>query len=247
MDLKGKVALITGAGQGIGKGISKAIYEAGADIVVADIDISLAIETAKEISLSLNKSMGVRMDVSNSLEVREVTDRILAEWGRIDILVNNAGITRDGLLIRMKDEDWDRVLDVNLNGTFNCVKTVLPRMLRQKYGRIVNIASIVGLMGNIGQANYAASKAAIIGFSKSVAREYASKGINVNVVAPGFIDTAMTQQLSEEARTDLLSRIPQARLGTPMDIAFAVRFLVSDEASYITGQVINVNGGMLMV
>lgn len=247
MDLRGRVAIITGAGQGIGRTISKLLYEGGADIVAADIDLSLATETVKEISLSSNRSMAAKMDVSNSLEVKEVIDKVFNEWGRIDILVNNAGITRDGLLIKMKDEDWDMVLDVNLKGTFNCTKTVLPRMLRQKGGRIVNIASIVGLMGNIGQANYAASKAAIIGFSKSVAREYASRGINVNIVAPGFIDTAMTQRLSSEARSELLAQIPQAKFGAPMDIAYAVRFLVSDEASYITGQVINVNGGMLMV
>lgn len=247
MNLKGRVAIITGAGQGIGRAISKLLYEGGADVVATDIDLSLATETVKEISLTSNRSMAVKMDVSDSGEVKEVIDRVFNEWGRIDILVNNAGITRDGLLIRMKDEDWDMVLDINLKGTFNCTKAVIPRMIRQKSGSIVNIASIVGLIGNIGQANYAASKAAIIGFSKSAAREYASRGINVNVVAPGFIDTAMTQRLSPEARSELLAQIPQARLGTPIDIAYAVKFLASDEAGYITGQVLNVNGGMLMV
>lgn len=247
MGLKGRVAIITGAGQGIGRAISRLLYEDGADIVAADINLSLATETVKEIASSANRAMAIKVDVSSSLEVKETVERIFNEWGRIDILVNNAGITRDGLLIRMKDEDWDMVLDVNLKGTFNCTKSVLPYMLRQKSGRIVNISSIAGLIGNIGQANYAASKAAIIGFSKSVAREYASRGINVNAVAPGFIDTAMTKRLSPETTKELLSRIPQARFGAPADVAHAVRFLVSDEASYITGQVINVNGGMLMI
>jgi 3-oxoacyl-[acyl-carrier protein] reductase len=175
-----------------------------------------------------------------------MTDRVLNEWGKIDILVNNAGITRDGLLMRMKEEDWNLVLQVNLTGTFNCTKAVMQSMAKQRYGRIVNIASIVGVMGNAGQANYAASKAAVIGFTKTVAREYASRQVTVNAVAPGFIDTAMTQGLPAEVKETLQKQIPLGRLGLPSDVAAAVRFLASDEAGYITGQVVHVNGGMLM-
>jgi 3-oxoacyl-[acyl-carrier protein] reductase len=170
----------------------------------------------------------------------------LKEWGTIDILVNNAGITRDGLLVRMKEEDWNLVLQVNLTGTFHCIKAVLQTMTKQRSGRIVNIASIVGAMGNAGQANYAASKAAVIGLTKTVAREYASRSVTVNAVAPGFIDTPMTQGLSAEVKETLQKQIPLGRLGRPSDVAAAVRFLVSEDAGYITGQVLHVNGGMLM-
>ncbi|MCI0527439.1 MAG: 3-oxoacyl-[acyl-carrier-protein] reductase [Nitrospira sp.] len=247
MELKGKVSFITGAAQGIGKAIAQFLAEAGADVVVADLDISKAQETAKEISEQGAKTLALKINVASLPEVQEAVDSVMTQWGRLDILVNNAGITRDGLLLRMKEEDWNLVMDVNLKGTFNCTKAVLPLMTKKRNGKIVNIASIVGVMGNAGQANYAASKAAVIGFTKAVAREYASRGINVNAVAPGFIETAMTQALSQEVRDNLYKQIPLGRLGTPQDVAHAVRFLVSEEAAYITGQVIHVNGGMLMV
>jgi 3-oxoacyl-[acyl-carrier protein] reductase len=186
------------------------------------------------------------MNVTRGAEVSAAVERVMAEFGRLDVLVNNAGITRDGLLIRMKEEDWDRVLDVNLKGTFHCTKAALGVMVKQRRGRVISIASIVGVMGNAGQANYAASKAAIIGFSKSIAREYANRGITANVVAPGFIKTAMTDQLPEDVQTKLREQIPLGRLGTPEDIAQAVAFLASDAAAYVTGQVLHVNGGMWM-
>ena len=247
MELKGKVAFITGAAQGIGKAIAQLLSEAGADVVVADLDLGKAQETAKEISERGAKTLALKINVASLGVVQEAVDSVMTQWGRLDILVNNAGITRDGLLLRMKEEDWNLVMEVNLKGTFNCTKAVLPPMTKKRSGKIVNIASIVGVMGNAGQANYAASKAAVIGFTKSVAREYASRGINVNAVAPGFIETAMTQALSQEVRDNLYKQIPLGRLGTPQDVAYAVRFLVSEEAAYITGQVLHVNGGMLMV
>ncbi len=223
------------------------LVQSGADVVVADMNLDRARETVSELEVSGRRLMAVGVNVAESKQVTEMADRVVKEWGRLDILVNNAGITRDGLLLRMSEEDWNQVMDVNLKGTFHCTKAVLPLMTRQRRGRIVNIASVVGAMGNAGQANYAASKAAVIGFTKSVAREYASRAITVNAVAPGFIDTAMTQNLSQEVRDLLLKQIPLARLGTAMDVAYAVRFLISEEAGYITGQVIHVNGGMLMV
>jgi len=247
MELKGKVALITGAAQGIGKAIAQLLAEAGADVVVADLDLPKAQETAKEIAERGAKALPIKVNVASFDEAKQAVDSVMAQWGRLDILVNNAGITRDALLLRMKEEDWNLVLDVNLNGTFHCTKAVLPLMTKRREGKIVNIASIVGVIGNAGQANYAASKAAVIGFTKTVAREYASRGINVNAVAPGFIETAMTQGLSSEVRENLYKQIPMGRLGTPLDVAHAVRFLVSEAATYITGQVIHVNGGMLMV
>jgi 3-oxoacyl-[acyl-carrier protein] reductase len=185
--------------------------------------------------------------VADANDAKAMVAQVLSAWGKLDILVNNAGITRDGLLLRMKDEDWNVVLQVNLNGTFNCTKAALQPMTKQRYGRIVNIASIVGVMGNAGQANYAASKAAVIGFTKTVGREYASRNVTVNAVAPGFIDTAMTHGLPPDVKDTLQKQIPLGRLGTAADIAAAVRFLVSDDAAYITGHVLHVNGGMLMV
>lgn len=247
MELKGKAAFVTGAAQGIGKAIAKVLAQAGADVVVADLDLVKAQETAKEITETGSRSLALKVNVTQFSEVQEAVNSIMTQWGRLDILVNNAGITRDALLLRMKEEDWDMVLEVNLKGTFHCTKAVLPLMTKRRSGKIVNIASIVGVMGNAGQANYAASKAAVIGFTKTVAREYASRGINVNAVAPGFIDTAMTQALAQEVRENLSRQIPLGRLGTAEDVAYAVRFLVSEEAAYITGQVIHVNGGMLMV
>ncbi len=246
MALAGKVAVVTGAAQGIGRAIAEALAEDGADIVVADLDPGRSQETVTAIQKLGRRALTVKVNVAEWNDVKAMAEQVIREWGKIDILVNNAGITRDGLLMRMKEEDWNLVLQVNLNGTFHCTKAVLLPMTKQRYGRIVNIASIVGVMGNAGQANYAASKAAVIGFTKTVAREYASRAVTVNAVAPGFIDTAMTQGLSAEVKDTLQKQIPLGRLGQPSDIAAAVRFLASDEAAYITGHVLHVNGGMLM-
>src|SRR5215207_7327141 len=247
MSLQGRVAIVTGAAQGIGRAIAEGLAQAGADIVVADLDPGRSQETVTAIEKVGRKALNVKVNVAEAGDTKALVEQVLKAWGKIDILVNNAGITRDGLLLRMKEEDWNLVMQVNLNGTFHCTKAVLQPMTKQRYGRIVNIASIVGVMGNAGQANYAASKAAVIGFTKTVAREYASRSVTVNAVAPGFIDTAMTQGLSADVRDLLQKQIPLGRLGQPSDVAAAVRFLVSDEAGYITGQVIHVNGGMLMV
>jgi 3-oxoacyl-[acyl-carrier protein] reductase len=246
MSLDGKVAIVTGAAQGIGRTIAETLAHDGADVAVADMDPGRAQETIEVIQKRGRRTLNIKVNVADWNDVKAMADQVLKEWGKIDILVNNAGITRDGLLVRMKEEDWNLVLQVNLNGTFHCTKAVMQPMTKQRYGRIVNIASIVGVMGNVGQANYAASKAAVIGFTKTVAREYASRSVTVNAVAPGFIDTAMTQGLSADVKALLQKQIPLGRLGQPSDVAAAVRFLVSDEAGYITGQVIHVNGGMLM-
>jgi 3-oxoacyl-[acyl-carrier protein] reductase len=241
--LADRVALVTGAAQGIGLSIARQLAACGAVVVLGDVDVDKTQEAAKSLG---GRALGVAMNVTRGAEVSAAVERVMAEFGRLDVLVNNAGITRDGLLIRMKEEDWDRVLDVNLKGTFHCTKAALGVMVKQRRGRVISIASIVGVMGNAGQANYAASKAAIIGFSKSIAREYANRGITANVVAPGFIKTAMTDQLPEDVQTKLRDQIPLGRLGTPEDIAQAVAFLASDAAAYVTGQVLHVNGGMWM-
>lgn len=246
MLLGGKVAIVTGAAQGIGRAIAETLARYGADVVVADLDPARSQETVDAVSRLGRRALNVKVNVADWNDVKGMADQVLKEWGRIDILVNNAGITRDGLLVRMKEEDWSLVLQVNLNGTFHCTKAVLQPMAKQRYGRIVNIASIVGVMGNVGQANYAASKAAVIGLTKTVAREYASRMITVNAVAPGFIDTAMTQGLPADVKETLQKQIPLGRLGQPSDVAEAVSFLASDQAGYITGQVLHVNGGMLM-
>ena len=246
MSLQGRVAIITGAAQGIGRAIAEALAHAGADIAVADLDTGRSADTVAAVEKIGRKALNIKVNVADANETKAMAEHVIKTWGKIDILVNNAGITRDALLLRMREEDWNLVLQVNLNGTFNCTKAVLQPMTKQRYGRIVNIASIVGAMGNVGQANYAASKAAVIGFTKTVAREYASRSVTVNAVAPGFIDTAMTQGLPTEVKEALQKQIPLGRLGTPADIAAAVQFLVSDEAGYVTGQVLHVNGGMLM-
>jgi len=241
--LAGKVALITGAAQGIGLAIARTLAGCGASVVLADVDADKAQEAAKSVT---GRALGLAMNVARGDEVAAGIARVMTECGRLDVLVNNAGITRDGLLIRMKEEDWDRVIEVNLKGTFHCTKAALGVMIKQRSGRIISIASIVGVMGNSGQANYAASKAAILGFTKSVAREYANRGVTANAVAPGFIKTAMTGQLSEDVQARMREQIPLGRLGTPEDVAEAVAFLASDAAAYVTGQVIHVNGGMWM-
>jgi 3-oxoacyl-[acyl-carrier protein] reductase len=246
MSLQGKVAIVTGAAQGIGRAIAEALAHAGADIAVADLDPGRSADAVAAVEKIGRKALNLKVNVADANDTKAMAEQVIKAWGKIDILVNNAGITRDALLLRMKEEDWNLVLQVNLNGTFNCTKAVLQPMTKQRYGRIVNIASIVGAMGNVGQANYAASKAAVIGFTKTVAREYASRNVTVNAVAPGFIDTAMTQGLPAEVKETMQKQIPLGRLGTPADIAAAVRFLVSDDAAYVTGQVLHVNGGMLM-
>jgi 3-oxoacyl-[acyl-carrier protein] reductase len=246
MELEGKVAIVTGAAQGIGRAIAETLARAGADVAVVDRDVAHAAEAVAAITRLGRRGIAVKADVAEWTDVQEMVDQVIAGLGRIDILVNNAGITRDSLLLRMKEEDWNMVLDVNLTGTFHGTKAVLPVLMKQRGGAIVNIASVVGVMGNAGQANYAASKAAVIGLTKTVAREYASRAVTVNAVAPGFIDTAMTHGLVGDAREALLKQIPLGRLGTPNDVAEAVRFLVSPAAAYITGHVLHVNGGMLM-
>lgn len=246
MSLTGKIAVVTGAAQGIGQAIATTLAQEGSDVVVADLNANRCQETVDRIQQLGRKAIAVSVNVGDWDQVKRMVDSVLKEWERIDILVNNAGITRDGLLMRMKEEDWQAVLQVNLTGTFFCAKAVLPTMSRQRSGRIVNIASIVGAIGNAGQANYAASKAAVIGFTKTVAREYASRNITINAVAPGFIDTAMTQELSADTKEALLNQIPLKRLGQSSDIANAVSFLCSEKAGYITGHVLHVNGGMHM-
>ena len=246
MELKDKVALVTGGAQGIGRTISEELARAGAHVVLGDVNLEGAQARAEAINNSGGSASAVKIDVSNATEVREVFDFIIKDKKPVDILVNNAGITRDGLMVRMQESDWDLVLDINLKGSFLCGQQAAKQMMKQKSGAIVNIASIVGVMGNFGQANYSASKAGVIGLTKTLAREVASRGIRVNVIAPGFIDTEMTRVLDEEVRQKLIEQIPLARLGLPEDVARCVNFLVSDKSSYITGQVINLNGGMLM-
>lgn len=245
--LSGKVALVTGASRGIGRAIAIHLAEAGADVVVNYAGSEQAAEEVVRHIQSLGrKAMKVRADVGNAAEADELIKQTLEAFGKIDILVNNAGITRDNLIMRMKEEEFDQVIHTNLKGVFNCLKAATRPMMKQRYGRIVNISSVVGVLGNAGQANYVAAKAGVIGLTKSAARELASRGITVNAVAPGFIVTDMTDQLPEETRTQLTQQIPLARLGQPEDIAKAVRFLVSDDASYMTGQTIHVDGGMVM-
>src|SRR5512142_3193340 len=246
MNLTGKTALVTGAAQGIGRDIALALAADGADVAICDVNLEAAQKTAADIEAKGRKALALKANVASSDDVSAMVDQTVQKFGRIDILVNNAGITRDGLILRMKDEDWDLVLSINLKGAFLCTKAALKYMSKQRGGTIINIASIVGAMGNAGQANYVASKAGLIGLTKTIAREYANRGITANAVAPGFIDTAMTQALPENVRQELAKQIPMGKLGTPEDVANAVRFLASPWASYITGQVIHVNGGMYM-
>ena len=246
MELSGKVALVTGAAQGIGKAIAMLLARNGADVVVSDINLEKAQETTNEIQGMGRRSFAIKVNVADLKDVERMVEAIVEQFGRIDILVNNAGITRDRLILRMTEEDWDAVLDVNLKGTFNCTKAVIRHMSKQKSGKIVSIASVSGEMGNPGQANYAASKAGVIGFTKTIAREFAGRGINVNAIAPGYIQTPMTDAIPEKAKEELKRMIPMERLGRPEDVAQAVLFLVSENSSYITGQVLNVNGGIYM-
>jgi 3-oxoacyl-[acyl-carrier protein] reductase len=246
MEFKGQVALVTGSARGIGRAIAEAFARKGVALAIADVNLDEAKATSADLAKIGIKTMALRIDVSNSREVITAFEEILKEFGRLDILVNNAGITRDGLLLRMKEEDWDAVIDVNLKGVFLCAKEAVKAMAKQRYGRIVNIASVVAFMGNPGQANYSASKAGIVGLTKTLAKEYASRGITANAVAPGFITTAMTDALPENVKEEMKKAIPMARFGTIEDVANAVVFLASPSSGYITGQVIHINGGMYM-
>ena len=242
MDLSGKVAIITGGARGIGREIALRLAEAGATVVVSDV--ADAEPAAEEIRKMGHQSLAVTADVTSASDVAGMVEKVNVEYGRIDILVNNAGIARDQLLMRMSEEDWEAVLNVNLKSVFLCTRAVLRQMVKQRWGRIVSISSIVGIVGNPGQANYSSSKAGVIGFTKTIAREVGSRGITVNAIAPGFIVSKMTEQLSEEQKSEMLKRIPLGFLGTPRDVAEAVAFLSSEEARYITGQVLGVDGGL---
>ncbi|OQM46257.1 beta-ketoacyl-ACP reductase [Anoxybacillus sp. UARK-01] len=245
--LQGKVALITGASRGIGRAIALEFARQGAKVAVNYAGSEAkAKEVVDEIYRLGGEALAIQADVSNTEAVEQMVKEVIDRYGRVDILVNNAGITRDNLLMRMKEEEWDDVININLKGVFNCTKAVTRPMLKQRYGRIINIASVVGVMGNPGQANYVAAKAGVIGLTKTAAKELASRSITVNAIAPGFIATDMTDRLNEEIQTEMLKQIPLARFGNPEDIANMVAFLASDAASYITGQTIHVDGGMVM-
>ena len=245
MDLSNRVAIVTGSGRGIGRAIALKLAEVGATIVINDVGETSPVDSVVEEIRAMNReSLAVLADVSLSPDAARLVETTVATYGKVDILVNNAGITRDQLVLRMSDEDWDKVINVNLRSVFLCTRAVLRHMIKQRWGRIINIASIVGIVGNAGQANYASTKAGIIGFTRSIAKESASRSITVNAIAPGFIDTGMTQQLKEDWKQELKKRIPLGYLGTPCDVAEAVAFLASEEARYITGQVLNVDGGM---
>ncbi|WP_307334736.1 3-oxoacyl-[acyl-carrier-protein] reductase [Caldalkalibacillus uzonensis] len=247
MSLSGKVALVTGGARGIGRAIVLALAKAGADVAINYAGSEQAAsQLVQEVEHLGQKAIAVKANVAEQAAVNDMVKQVIETFGRLDILVNNAGITRDNLLMRMKEEEWDAVINVNLKGVFNCTKAVTRQMMKQKSGRIINISSVVGVMGNAGQANYVAAKAGVIGLTKTTARELAARGITVNAVAPGFIQTDMTDVLGEEIKEQLLTQIPLGRLGDPDDIARVVKFLASDDAAYITGQTIHVDGGMVM-
>jgi len=244
MEFKSQVALVTGSARGIGKAIAEGLARRGADVVIADVNLDDARRTSAELAGLGGKTMAVSIDVSKSEEVIKAFEEIVKTFGRLDILVNNAGITRDNLLLRMKEDEWDAVIAVNLKGVFLCSKEAVKIMAKQRVGRIINIASVVAFMGNPGQANYSASKAGIVGLTKTIAKEYASRGITCNAVAPGFITTAMTDALTENVKEEMKKAIPMARFGTIDDVAHAVLFFALPDSGYITGQVMHVNGGM---
>jgi len=244
MRFQDKTVLITGAGRGIGKSIALSLAQEGADIAFNDLDADVNAETRKEIEALGRRCLSYQANVTEADAVESMVQNILEQWGRIDVLVNNAGITRDNLFMRMKPEEWSQVLDVNLNAVFNVTKSVVRPMMKQRSGRIISISSVVGFSGNPGQVNYSATKAALVGFSKSLAREVGSRNITVNLVAPGFIETAMTAKLNDAQQQSILQQVPLGRMGSAEDIAHAVAFLASDQAAYITGTTIHVNGGM---
>jgi 3-oxoacyl-[acyl-carrier protein] reductase len=244
--LENQIAVVTGAGRGIGRAIALKFAAQGADVAAVDLKTELVQETVEEVRKLGRKAWAVAANVSEAASVEAAVEQILKEAGHVDILVNNAGITKDGLVMRMSEADWDAVLDINLKGTFLFTKAFSRTLLKQKSGRIVNIASVIGLIGNAGQCNYAASKAGVIGLTKSCAREFASRGITVNAIAPGFIQTAMTDKLSQEQKDAITKQIPLASLGQPEDVAEVVLFFASPAARYVTGQVLAVDGGMVM-
>ena len=244
--MKGHTAIITGGGRGIGKAIAETLARRGVNIVVVDVNLDIAKETADYLRTLGVRSIPARADVSKAADVSAIFETAAKEFEKVEILVNNAGITKDGLLMRMREEDWDAVININLKGTFLCSKEAVRLMSKQRYGRIINIASIVAFMGNPGQANYSASKAGIVGLTKTIAKEYAGRGITSNAVAPGFITTAMTDALPENVKTEMMKSIPMSRFGTVEDVANAVAFFAANESGYVTGQVIHVNGGMYM-
>jgi len=246
MRLENEIALITGSARGIGREIADVFAKEGALVIISDIKQEDCDATVAEFIAKGYKADGFACNVTSSADMDAVTEKIIAKHGRIDLLVNNAGITRDGLFLRMKEEDWDAVISVNLKGTFNACKAVSRAMLKARKGKIISIASVIGVMGNAGQANYAASKAGVIALTKSLAREFASRSITVNAVAPGYIKTAMTDKLSDEVKNKILEAVPMGRMGLPLDVANTCLFLASNEADYITGQTILVDGGMVM-
>jgi 3-oxoacyl-[acyl-carrier protein] reductase len=247
MHLDGKVTIVTGASRGIGRSVAIELAKLGAKVVINYAGNQAAAEEVKNLIVSAGgQAIVIKADVGNVEAVDAMVKETIDTFGKIDILVNNAGITRDNLLMRMKEDDWDAVMNINLKGVFVCTKAISRIMMKQRAGKIINMTSVVGLMGNAGQANYAAAKAGVIGFTKSMAKELASRGITVNAIAPGFISTDMTAVLSEQVKKELAEKIPVGRLGSPEDVAAAVAFLASDSANYITGQTLNVDGGMLM-
>ncbi|KPK02502.1 MAG: hypothetical protein AMK71_01990 [Nitrospira bacterium SG8_35_4] len=246
MRLEGKNALITGAAQGIGKSVALGMAREGANIGISDVNLALAEQTAKEVTALGVKSFAIQLDVADQDSVSRAFRTFADEFSSLDVLVNNAGITKDTVLLRMKESDWDAVININLKGSFLCMKEAVKVMAKQRYGKIISISSVVAFMGNPGQANYSSSKAGLIGLTKTVAREYAGRGIRVNAVAPGFIQTAMTDALTDAVKDDMKKAIPLKEFGSAEDVAAAVAFLASGEADYITGQVIHVNGGMYM-
>lgn len=248
LSLKGKVAIVTGAARGIGRAIAETLAKRGADLIIADRNFEQATTTAQAIaSENACQAIAIAVDVANSASVKTMVDQALEKFGHVDILVNNAGLTRDNLIMRMEESDWDLVLSINLKGVFNCSKAIVRPMMKQRSGRIINISSVSGLAGQAGQANYSASKAGVIGLTKALARELGSRQITVNAVAPGFIPTDLTNDLPAELKTESLKAIPLGRWGTTQEIASAVAFLASDEAGYITGHVLSVDGGMVMM
>ncbi len=246
MRLEGMNALITGGAQGIGKSIALGMAKEGANIAISDVNLESAQSTADEVSALGVKGAAIKFDVSNQKDVTKAFGMFTEQFGSLDILVNNAGITKDTLILRMKEADWDAVLNINLKGSFLCSKEAVKKMVKQRYGKIISISSVVAFMGNPGQANYSASKAGLIGLTKTIAKEYANRGIRANAIAPGFIQSAMTDILTDDVKNEMMSAIPLGEFGTPEDVTNAAIFLASKESDYISGQVIHVNGGMYM-